>query len=394
MTRDVLPGVTRIAVLRANGLGDFIFTLPALEALRRAYPEAEIVLLGKAWHADFLRGRSGPVDRVVTVPVAAGVGAPETAAGEPGELAHFFREMRAERFDLALQLHGGGRFSNPFVKRLGARVTAGLKAADSEPLDLWVPYIYFQPEVFRFLEVVALVGARAGGWEPRLTANEVDLDEAARFVPQSGAAPAVLHLGAGDPRRRWPAERFAAVGDALAKAGALVVLNGTGDERPVVDAVRAQMRHRAVDLGADCSLARLAGVLSRAAVVVSCDSGPLHLARAVGAATVGIYWCGNLVNAGPTTRTRHRPFVSWRLQCSVCGTNTMTGSCHHDASFVDEVAAEDVAATAVELLALARHRTHPGTQPTAATAARPARAEPAASPGLAAASNNRLPPPP
>ena len=63
-----VPGVRRIAVLRANAIGDFIFTLPALEALRAAYPQAEIVLLAKKWHAAFLRGRPGPVDRVVAVP--------------------------------------------------------------------------------------------------------------------------------------------------------------------------------------------------------------------------------------------------------------------------------------------------------------------------------------
>lgn len=350
---DPLPDVRKIAVLRANGLGDFIFTLPALDALRRAYPEAEIVLLGKAWHRDFLSGRTMPVDRVVVVPAARGVSVAEHADEDAAELAHFFDGMHDERFDLAFQLHGGGRYSNPFVKRLGARVTIGLKTPDAEPLDRWLPYIYYQPEVFRFLEVVALAGAGAKGWEPQLAANPVDLDEAGRFVPASNAPVAVMHLGAGDSRRRWPAERFARVGDALAHAGAQVVLNGTGEERDLVDAVQAQMSHPAADLGADCTFARLTGALARAAVVVSCDSGPLHLARAVGAATVGIYWCGNLVNAGPTTRARHRPFVSWRLECSVCGTNTITGRCTHGASFVDGVDADEVAGAALELLGLA-----------------------------------------
>src|SRR2546430_14707651 len=68
-----VPGVRRIAVLRANALGDFIFALPALEALRAAYPQAEIVLLAKKWHATFLQGRPGPVDRVIVVPPYPGV---------------------------------------------------------------------------------------------------------------------------------------------------------------------------------------------------------------------------------------------------------------------------------------------------------------------------------
>lgn len=348
-----VPDVRKIAVLRANGLGDFIFTLPALDALRQTWPDTEIVLLGKAWHREFLDGRPGPIDRVVVVPTARGVGAAEEVDEDAAELGRFFEAMRAEQFDLAFQLHGGGRYSNPFMRRLGARLTVGLKTPDAEALDRWVPYVYFQSEVFRMLEVVALAGARASAVEPRLTPCELDLAEAGRNLPGTQKPIAVLNVGAGDARRRWLPERFAQVGDALADAGALVVLNGIGDERVLVEGVAERMRRPAIDLGSDCTHARLTGTLARAAVVVSCDSGPLHLARAVGAATVGIYWCGNLINAGPTTRTRHRPFVSWRLECAKCGTNTMTGRCAHDASFVDWVEAEPVADAALELLALA-----------------------------------------
>ncbi len=70
---DQVPNIGKIAVLRASALGDFIFALPALEALRVAYPQAEIVLLAKKWHADFLANRPGPVDRVVVVPISKGV---------------------------------------------------------------------------------------------------------------------------------------------------------------------------------------------------------------------------------------------------------------------------------------------------------------------------------
>ena len=102
-----LPDIRKIAVLRSNAIGDYIFTLPALDALAAAYPGAEIVLLGKPWHADFLRNRPGPVARVVVTPPYFGV----RTDGEPDaeEQARFFAEMQAERFDLSLQLYGGGR---------------------------------------------------------------------------------------------------------------------------------------------------------------------------------------------------------------------------------------------------------------------------------------------
>ena len=155
----LVDGVRKIAVLRAGALGDFIFALPAFDALRAAYPRAEIVLLGKRWMGELLRGRPSPIDRVVAVPLARGVGAPEDATEDAAALDEFFAAMRSERFDLALQLHGGGRYSNPFVAMLGARVTAGLRASNASALDRTMPYVYHQSERMRVLEAVALVGA-------------------------------------------------------------------------------------------------------------------------------------------------------------------------------------------------------------------------------------------
>src|SRR5438067_6931043 len=221
---DVEPDVRKIAVLRVNGLGDFIAAVPALEALRAAYPAAEIVLLAKDWHGAFLAGRPGPVDRVVVVPPARGVGEEPDFEEDPGRLERFFDAMVRERFDLAIQIHGGGRYSNPFLLRLGARLTVGLKTPDAAPLDRWVPYIYFQSEALRFLEVVALVGATTRSSEPRISVTAQDLAEAERVVPPAGRPLVALHPGATDPRRWWPADRFAAVGDPLASAGAHVVV--------------------------------------------------------------------------------------------------------------------------------------------------------------------------
>lgn len=105
--RGVLPNLRKMAVLRANGIGDFILALPTLEALRSAYPQAQVVLLGRRWHRDFLTGRPGPVDRVVVVPTCRGVTEEPGRREDPEELARFFEEMAQEGFDLALQLHGG-----------------------------------------------------------------------------------------------------------------------------------------------------------------------------------------------------------------------------------------------------------------------------------------------
>jgi ADP-heptose:LPS heptosyltransferase len=355
-----IPEVEKIAVLRANAIGDFIFSLPALESLHAAYPAAEIVLLGAPWHARFLTGRPGPVDRVVALPPL-----PELRDLAPGEApapetrAPFLSLLREEGFDLALQLHGGGKHSNPFVTELGARVSAGLRAPDAPPLDRWVRYTYYQPEIFRYLEVVALVGVPAATYRPRVMLTDDDRKEAAALVPEDGRRLVVLHPGATDARRRWPARRFAAVGDALAAAGAQVLITGTGAEAELVARVGGAMRRSARPLVDALSLGGLAALYARCAVVVANDTGPVHLAEAVGAPTVGLYWVGNLINGAPVDRGRHRPMVSWTIHCPECGLDCTRdlypargggSGCPHSVSFVADIPAVEVADAALDLL--------------------------------------------
>lgn len=198
---------------------------------------------------------------------------------------------------------------------------------------------------------MALVGAAGDDWQPRLAVTPRDLAESRAAVPDDDHRPiAVINPGAGDPRRRWPPDGFAAVADRLAEAGLRVVVTGVAGERPAAAAVVAAMRRSAADLAGRLSLEALAGLLSRAAVAVSNDSGPLHLAGALGAATVGIYWGPNLVNAGPPGRARHRPVVSWTVTCPACGADRIRSACGHGDSLVAGVTVGEVADAAMELL--------------------------------------------
>jgi ADP-heptose:LPS heptosyltransferase len=123
--------------------------------------------------------------------------------------------------------------------------------------------------------------------------------------------------------------------------------------------MREQPRERALDLSGTLSLSGIVGLLSLARLVISNDTGPLHLAGAVGTPTVGIYWCGNLINANPLTRTRHRALASWMITCPLCGADmanpqaAMSAAhreCTHDVCFVAGVTVHDVLASATDLL--------------------------------------------
>jgi ADP-heptose:LPS heptosyltransferase len=354
-----VPGVNRIAVLRANALGDYLQSLPALESLRAAYPEAEIVLLGAPWHAQTLTGRPGPIDRVLVVPAVEGIREPVPDDPVPADqLTEFLDKARAEGFDLALQIHGGGRNSNPFVTKLGARVTAGLRAADAPPLDRTVPYRFYQPEVFRYLEVTELVGAPAVAYRPRFALLPTDRTEAARVAPD-GIRCAVVHPGASDSRRRWPAERFSQVATFLTGQGMEVLVTGTPAERDLVAEVVAGAGSGVHPVVGELTIGGLGALLAHAAVIMSNDTGPLHLAAAVGTPAVGLFWVGNMINFSEPERTRFRPLISWVIHCPRCGADCTRdlypergggSGCAHRDSFMADIPVAEVVAELGELI--------------------------------------------
>lgn len=353
MTRasnGTLPNVQKILALRPNAVGDFVFSLPALHALRYAYPAADIWYVGKQWHFDFMLGRPGPVDRVVVIPPVPGVGAHPDAEVDQFAVDAFVDEMRSEGFDLAVQMFGGGRYSNPFIKRLGAKLTIGARTPDAELLDRWIAYGDFNNRRLEMLEIVGLAGATYWHMERELHVTENDRIEAATAFPVDRPERVVIvHPGSSDPRRRWPVENFAAVADALADAGAIIAVNGTDQESGLVRGVIGHMRGKAIDLTGAMSLSGLCGLVERAAMVISNDSGPLHLALAIGTPCVGVYWLTNLMEACPIRQSTHRAAMSVRVHCPVCGQENRWTRCEHDVCFVDDVPVDHVRAMALQL---------------------------------------------
>jgi ADP-heptose:LPS heptosyltransferase len=310
-----------------------------------------VTLLGTPIHAALVAATEGPVDDVEVLPFAKGV---RDGDEDPEAIAAFYQEMQERKFDLAVQMHGGGRFSNPFLLKLGARHTVGTRTPDAERLERNLDYIYYQNEPDRWLETVGLAGAPTI-IPPLLRPKEeyrqdvVALKDPARFPL------VVIHPGATDPRRRWPASCFADAAASLAAEGAQVLVVGDNSEKALAQEVAElaqarvpeQDREAVRSVAGELDLGQLAALLAEGTVMLASDSGPRHLAQALGTPTVGIFWVGNVFNAGARGRSMHRIHMSWVTTCPRCGADvTQVGwtapHCGHDDTLIKGIAVADV----------------------------------------------------
>ncbi len=349
MKSGLIANVRKIAVLRANGLGDLMFALPALQALHETYADAEIVYLGTEWHAEFLQDRLPSVDRAVAIPQTEGVLVEAGKEMDPRAQAEFFNQMQAEKFDLVFQMHGGGAYSNPFVVAMHPRITIGARAQGSPQLDRWIPYIFYQSEIMRNLEIAGLAGASTADYESHLPVLARDLQAAEPILEQLQRPFIVIHPGATDARRRWDPANYAQVADELAcQHGLTVALTGTAPEKHLIQVIKEHMQQPAVDLCGQLSLEGMVGLLSQAELILANNTGPLHLAHAIGRKVVGLFFVESIINALPLNRQNFYPLIAWDRRCPVCGKycdkaeldNKHAAPCKHRTSFLNEIRPE------------------------------------------------------
>jgi ADP-heptose:LPS heptosyltransferase len=288
--------ISRIAVLRALKLGDLLCTVPALRALRVAHPFAEIRLVGLPWSAELVHRYDMYLDGLFELP---GFPSFPEVPFDPAQFVRFLDRLQIWGPDLVLQLHGSGEQANPLAMLLGGQVTAGYyrPGAYCPDPDRFIPYPDDLPEVRRPLRLLERLGIRTQG-----TAKELPVYESDRHALTDALADVwlkspyvVIHPGASVPERRWPADRFAGVADTLATQGLSIVLTGSEDEIPITSEVRSVMRAPAIDLTGRTTLGTLAALLSDAALLVSNDTGVMHVADAVGTPLVAVsfdpeYW--------------------------------------------------------------------------------------------------------
>ncbi len=296
-----------IAVFRVLQLGDMLNAVPALRALRAAFPDSRIALVGLPWEEEFVRRFHSYLDEFICFPGIPGF--PE----QPADIARFpsfLSEMQARQFDLAIQMQGSGDIANTVISLWGAKQMAGfyLPGQYCPDSDSFLEYPDDEPEVWRHLRLMEFLGISALGDELEFPLFEQDWQqlEQLRQLYHLQKNYICIHPGSRKSDRRWPVESFAQVADGLAALGLQIVLTGSKDESRLTAATALHMKSPAVDLGGKTSLGALGALISKARLVLSNDTGISHVANAVKAPSVILFSVPDMDRWAPKDKHLHR----------------------------------------------------------------------------------------
>jgi len=308
-----------ILLIKPSSLGDIVHAMPTCAAIRRAYPKARLTWLVKREWAGLVERIDG-VDRVWPVK--------STLKGWLSQVS----PLRAEQFDLVMDLQGLfrsaaiGWFSGSPLLVGFANGREGSPRFYSRRVS--VPQLDMHA-VDRYLLVAKAVGAvESGEPEFRFRIPQTDYDEVDRVLSRSGVPPGTswvaMNVSARWQTKRWPPASFAEVAARLQQEGfGAVVMIGGPDERADIAEVNRRMKTPAIDLAGATTVGLLPALLSRASLLITNDSGPMHVAAAVGIPIVALF--------GPTSAARTGPYgvghavLSGNVPCSPCFSRT----CHN-----------------------------------------------------------------
>jgi heptosyltransferase-1 len=304
--------VNRILIVKLGALGDVVHAIPVAAALRRAFPSARIDWLVSRKHREIL-DLVPVIDRRLVM--------------NDREMIAAIRGLRGSRYDVAFDLQGLIK-SAVLARASGAARVVGFTARYArERIASWFYTDAHDPGgggmyhvdehhvVYTNLGVLEEVGIRAG--EPEFPIDPVESTVAAGVAARTGGRYAILNPGAAWPNKRWPPARFGAVAAELHRRHALpsVVVWGP-DEQSIAQAV-VNASSGAATLVPRTTIADVVALARGAALYVAGDTGPAHIATAVGTPIVGLY--------GPTRPSRNGPLAAADLTVSradVC-------RCHH-----------------------------------------------------------------
>jgi heptosyltransferase-2 len=301
----------RICLIKPSALGDIVQTLPVLSALRARWPQAHIAWVVKDCFADLLADHP-ELDQIVTFK-------PNPIGGAlVREMFRLFRVLHREPYDLAIDLQGLLR-SGGMAWASGAPRRVGFSCGREGSTWCYTDSIEIPPQDMpvtqRYWKVVSALGGPPEVPAARIgirPAHERWAQEQLQALPRPVLA---IHPGAGWLTKRWPARHFARIAEMVQRTfGGGIVLVGGNDCRQEGAEIASRCSGPVLDLTARTTLRQLAALLASTDVVLSGDSGPMHLAAAVGAPVVSLFTCTNV--------TRHAPFgqesrvVSSHVHCA------------------------------------------------------------------------------
>jgi heptosyltransferase-1 len=302
----------RIAILKLSALGDVIHALPVAHALRRRFPDAHLAWIVEARESALLESHPD-LDSVIPVDTRKWrtlLRSPASAKEVGAKLSSLTRRIRESRFDVAIDLQGliksgilTALTGAPFRIGFGWRCCRESLNACFTNLRV-VPHLSRVHVVDQYLCLLEPLGVRDGRAVFHVQSSPEAERRIEKFFAQQGIKPrdrvVALNLGAGRPEKRWPLSHFRALAERLSvEVGVrILLLWGPGEEalaREIVDDVAVPPI-----LGPPTSLPELAALLRRCALMVGSDTGPLHLAAALGTPALGLY--------GPTSCRRNGPY--------------------------------------------------------------------------------------
>ncbi len=308
--------IERLLIVRLSAMGDVIHTLPAVHALRQAFPQAHIGWLIEERWAELLcapgAARRGPrscsrplVDEVHTLNLKVWRKSPFSLSTLQ-RAATVWNDVRGAHYDAAVDLQGAMR-SAVLARWSGARVVYGAAEPRESPASLWYTRKVIAQGRHVVEQNVSVAGALFGAGA-KLTAEglacELPRDPAAegrvgqRLLELGIGEFAILNPGAGWGAKRWPVERYGEVARGLAEQGLRSILNYGPGEEELVRSVEIASSGAAQAIS--CTITELIALTRRARLFVGGDTGPLHLAAALRIPVVAIF--------GPTDPARNGPY--------------------------------------------------------------------------------------
>ena len=305
-----------ILVVKLDHLGDVLLATPVLSNLRRAYPNTELHALTGAWSRVVLE-KHPDVSKVIEYNSPA-----FCRTGQPTSLKQTFRLYRAlrrQKYDLIVELRGDWRiiwfaFLRLTPKRLDR---ASLQVANK------LGFVRFTGthETTRNLDVLKQAGIPIPVQTTTFSVTTEDEKWAADFLAThkiDREHPLIaIHPGSPIQLKRWLPERYAELADWLiAQKGAQILFVGVKDEIQIITDIQARMRGESINVAGETTLTQLASILHKCNVFIGNDSGPMHLAAAVGIHTIGLYGPGDPTRFGPVGAKCQT--IRQKLDCPPC----------------------------------------------------------------------------